>query len=76
MTARLTVSPALSTLELLAGRVVPVLFDGSAVVEGTVCPTIASFPDAAVRGILAAGREKAKNQMKTSKSKTKVLDYR
>jgi len=74
MTACLPASPALSTLELLAGRVVPVLFDGSAVVEGTVCPTIASFPDAAVRGILAAGREKAKNQMKTSKSKTKVLD--
>ena len=74
MTACLPALPALSTLELLASRVVPVPYDGSAVVEGMVCPTIASSPDAEVRGILAAGLEKAKIQIKTSKSKTKVLD--
>ena len=54
--------PALSTLELLTGRVVPVPFDGSAMVEGTVHPTTASSPDAKVRGILAAGLERAKIQ--------------
>jgi len=74
MTAWLLVSLALSTLELLAGRVVPVPFDRSAVAEGTVHPTIASSPDAEVRGILAVGLEKAKIQIKTSKSKAKVLD--
>ena len=74
MTAWLPVVPALSTLELLAGRVVPVPFDGSAVVEGTVHPTTASSPDAKVRGILAAGLDKANIQIKTSKSKMKVLD--
>ena len=46
------------TQELLAGRVVLVPFDGSAMVEGTVCPTTASFPDAEVRGILADGLKK------------------
>jgi len=51
---------ALSTLELLTGRVVPVPFDGSTVVEGTVCPTTASSPGDEVRSILAAGLEKAK----------------
>ena len=61
MTACLPASLALSTLELLAGRVVPVPFDGSAMVEGTVYPTIESSPDAEVRGILAAGIEKSKN---------------
>ena len=66
--------PALSTLELLAGRVVPVPFDGSAMVEGTVRPTTASSPNAKVRGILAAGLEKAKTQIKTNKTKMKVLD--
>jgi len=65
---------ALSTLELLTGRVVPVPFDGSTVVEGTVCPTTASSPDVEVHGILAAGLEKANIQIKTGKSKTKVLD--
>ena len=74
MTALLPVSPASCTLELLAGRVVPVPFDGSAVVEGTVRPTTASSLDAEVRGILATRLEKAKVQIKTSKSKTKVLD--
>ena len=74
MTACLPVFPALPTLELLTGRVVPVPFDGSTVVEGTVRPTTASSPDVEVRGILAAGLEKAKIEIKTSKSKTKVLD--
>ena len=60
MTAYLPVSLALSTVELLAGRVAPVPFDGSAVVEGTVRPTTTSSPDAEVRGILAVGLEKAK----------------
>ena len=50
--------PASPILELLAGRVVTVPFDGSAMVEGTVCPTTASSPDAEVRGILAAGLKK------------------
>ena len=53
--------PASLALELLAGRVVPVPFDGSAMVEGTVRPTIASSPNAKVRGTLAAGLNKAKN---------------
>ena len=74
ITAWLPVSPALSTLELLTGRVVPVPFDGSAVAEGTVHPTTASCPDAEVRGILAVELEKAKIQIKTSKSKMKVLN--
>ena len=68
MTAWLPAFLTLSTLELLAGRVVPVPFDGSTVVEGMVCPTTASSPDVAVRGILAAGLEKAKIPIETSKS--------
>ena len=60
MTAWLPASLASRTLELLAGRVAPVPFDGSAVVEGTVRPTTTSSPDAEVRGILAAGLEKSK----------------
>jgi hypothetical protein len=60
MTACLPASPALSTLELLAGRVVLIPFDRSAVVEGTVCPTTASSPGAEIRGILAAGLGKSK----------------
>ena len=67
----LPASSALSTLELLGGRVVPVLFNGSTVVEGTVCPTAVSSPDAEVRGILAAGLGKAKTQIKTCKSTTR-----
>ena len=74
MTAWLLVSLALSTLELLAGRVVPVPFDESTAMKGTVRPTTASSPDAEVRGTLAAGLEKAKIQIKTSKLKTEVLD--
>jgi len=69
--ACLPASPALFTLELLVGRVFPVPFNGSTVVEGTVCPTIASSPDAEVRGILAAGFEKAKTQIKACKSTTR-----
>ena len=43
--------------------------------EGTVCPTAASSPDAAVRGILVAGLEQRKKfKTKTSESKTEVLD--
>ena len=60
ITARLSASTALFTSELLAERVVPVPFDGSAVVEETVRPTTASSPGAEVRGTLAAGLEKAK----------------
>ena len=68
--------PASPILELLAGRVVTVPFDGSIVVEGTVCPTTASSPDAVVCGTLAVGLEKQKFQVKTSKSTnlSKVLD--
>ena len=67
----LPASSALSTLELLGGRVVPVPFNGSTVVEGTICPTVVSSPDAEVRGILAAGLGKAKTQIKTCKSTTR-----
>ena len=58
MMACLPASPALSTLELLARRVVPVPFNGSMVVEGTVCPTTTSSPDVEVRGTLVAGLKK------------------
>jgi hypothetical protein len=61
MMACLSTSLVLFALKLLAGRVVPVSFDGSTVVEGTVCPTTTSSPDAEVRGILATGLEKSKN---------------
>jgi hypothetical protein len=61
MMACLLASPVLFTLELLAGRVVPVPFDESTVVEGIVCPTTVSSPDAEVRGIFAAGLGKSKN---------------
>ena len=55
--------PALSTLELLTGRVVPVPFDGSAMVEGTVRPTTASSPDDETRGTLVdALKKKVSNQ--------------
>ena len=76
MTACLPASPALSTLELLASRVVPVPFDGSAVVDGTVCPTTASSLDVVVRGTLATGLEKQKlqNQTKQINKLGKVLD--
>jgi len=60
MTACLPALPTSSTLELLAGRVVPVPFDGSTMVKGMVCPTTASSPDAEICGILAAGLEKRK----------------
>ena len=55
-------------LELLAAQVVPAPFDKSAMVEGIVCPTTASSPDAVVRGILSAGLEKKKFEIRTSKS--------
>ena len=76
MTAWLPVFPALSAVELLAGRVVPDPFDGSAVVEGTVCPTTASSPDAAVRGILPTGLKNQKHlkKGKSMKISEKVLD--
>ena len=74
MTSCLPAFPALFTLEVLVGRVVPVPFNVSTVVEGTVCPTTTSSPDAEVCHILAAGLDKAKIQIKTSKSKMKVLD--
>jgi hypothetical protein len=51
-------------LELLVGRVVPLPFDGSTVVEGTVCPTTASSPDAKVHGTLATGLKKEKLKSK------------
>ena len=66
LTAPPLVFLASPTLELLAGRVVLVPFDRSAVVEGTVCPTTASSPDVVVHGILAA--EKMENKIKKSKS--------
>ena len=68
--------PASHILELLAGRVVTLPFDGSTVVEGTVRPTTASSPDAVVCGTLATGLEKQKlqNQTKQINKLGKVLD--
>ena len=66
--------PALTVLfisELLAEGVAPIPLDGSTVVEGTVCPTAVSSPDAEVRGTFAAGLRKAKTQIKTCKSTTR-----
>jgi hypothetical protein len=60
--------PASGILELLASRVVKVPFDGSAVVEGTVCPTTASSPNAVVRDILAVGLKRKNFKIKPSKS--------
>ena len=74
ITACLPTSPALFTSELLARRVVPVSFNRSTVVEGTVCPTAAASLDANIHDILVAGLEKAKIQIKICKLKTKVLD--
>ena len=45
-------------MELLAGKVVLVPFDESTMVEGTVCPTTTSSPDAEVHGTLVAGLKK------------------
>ena len=74
ITALPPVFPASLTLELLAGRVVPVPFDGSTVVEGTIYPTTASFPDAVIRDILAVGLEKQRSQIITRKS-TNLAKY-
>jgi len=71
ITACLLASPALSTLELLAGRVVPVPFDGTTVVEGTVCPTTASSPDVEVHGTLAAELKKKKLMSKSANRRQK-----
>ena len=57
-------------LELLADRVVPVPFDESTVVEGTVFPTTASKPDAVFHGILAARLEKKKFKIRTANRQT------
>jgi len=71
----LPASPTLSTLELLTGRVVPVPFNGSTVVEGTVCPTTVSSPDADVHGSLVAGLEKKqKHKSKLASRQLEVLD--
>ena len=64
ITALPPVFPASLTLELLAGRVVPIPFDGSTVVEGTVCPTTVSSPDAVVCGIFATGLKMRKSKSK------------
>ena len=74
ITALPPVFSASLTLELLACRVVPVPFDGSAVVEGTVCPTTASSPDAIVCGTLAARLEKEKVLNKQIDKLGRVLD--
>jgi len=71
MMACLPASTALFTSELLAKKAVPVPFDGSTVVEGTDCPTTTSSLDADVCGILVAGLEKAKTQIKICKSTMK-----
>ena len=68
ITASLPASTVLFISELLAEGAAPIPLDGSTVVEGTVCSTAASSPDAEVHGILAAGLGKAKTQIKTCKS--------
>ena len=65
------VFPASCTLELLAGRVVTIPFDGSVVVEGTVWPITTSSPDVVVRGTLAAGLEEEKVFKKTQIDRTR-----
>ena len=67
------VFPVSLALELLANRVIPIPFDESTVVEGMVCPTTASSPDAEVRGILVAGLKK-KNSSKSLNQRQEVLD--
>ena len=71
ITASLPASTVLFISELLAEGVAPIPLDGSAVVEGTVCTTAVSSPDDEVHGILAAGLQKAKTQIKTCKSTTR-----
>ena len=63
--ACLPASLALFTSELLAERVVLVPFDGSTMVEGTDCSTIASSLDDAVHGNFFAGLEKSKIKNQT-----------
>ena len=65
-------SMTLCTSELLAEEEAPVPLDGSTMVEGTVCSTTVSSPDADIRGNLAAGLEKTKH--KSANRKQKVLD--
>ena len=57
-------------LELLTGRVVLVPFDESVAMEGIVFPTTTSFPDDAIRSILAAGFEKKKLKIRTANRQT------
>ena len=70
--ACLPISPAIFTSELLAEGVALVPLDGSTMVEGTVCSTTVSSPDADIRGNLAAGLEKTKH--KSAIRQQKVLD--
>ena len=65
-------SMTLFTSELLAKGVALVPLDGSTMVEGTVCSTTVSSPDADIRGNLAAGLEKTKH--KSAIRQQKVLD--
>ena len=74
MTALPPVFMASLVLELLAAQVVPAPFDKSAMVEGIVCPTTLSFLDTLVCGILAAGLEKKRFEIRTSKS-TNLTKY-
>ena len=69
--------PASPILELLAGRVVTVPFDGSAVVEGMIRPTTASSQDVVIRGTLADGLANKRFQIRTSQSinLTRALDH-
>ena len=61
--AYLPASPSLSTMELLAEKVVLVPFDESTMVEGTVRPTTASSLDDETRGTLVdALKKKVSNQ--------------
>ena len=75
MTACLPASPALSTLELLAGRVVPVPFDGPLWWKGRFVPP-QYHPQmlkdhAEVHGTLAAGLKKQKLKLKPANRRQK-----
>ena len=70
--ARLPASTVIFTSELLAEGVAPVPLDGSTVVEGTDYPTAVSSPDDDIRGILAAGLDKAKHKSENRNQKYSI----
>ena len=74
--ACLPASSALFTSELLAEKVDQVPIDGSTMVEGTDCSTIASSPDDAVHGNFVSRLEKSKIKSNLANRQQKVLVWR